>query len=122
MLYRFSDQTLKQPTERGGRTTSDYTFQSIKNGSVQYSQSGSMQVAVTPKYRDRFVYTFNPDSVGSNLFINKFTPQDGHFRFPVQTQAEDLLLEVRSESALPLRLLSAEFESLVVSRSKRYGA
>ena len=35
MLYRFSDQSLKQPTERGGRSASDYTFQTIRNGSYK---------------------------------------------------------------------------------------
>jgi hypothetical protein len=122
MLYRFSKQTLKQPTERGGRTKSDYTFQTIRTGSLEYSGSGAMQVEVYPKFRDPKRYPFNPTNLGSDSIINKFTPESGHFRFPIQTQAEELRLEVKNSSALPLRLLSAEFESMVVSRSKRYGA
>jgi len=122
MLYRFSDQTLKQPTERGGRSASDYAFQTIRNGSINYADTGHFTVEVTPKYRDKYTYAFNPDSVGANLILNAFTPQNGHFRFPVQAQPEDATIEVVSDSALPVKLLAAEFESMMIPRSRRYGA
>jgi hypothetical protein len=122
MLYRFSDQSLKQPTERGGRSASDYTFQTIRNGSINYADTGHFTVEVTPKYRDKYSYAFNPDSLGANLTLNAFTPQDGHFRFPIQCQPNDAKIEVVTDSALPVKLLAAEFESMVISRSRRYGA
>lgn len=121
MLYRFSNQILKQPTERGGRSASDYTFQTIRNASVEYADTGHFIVEVTPKYRDTYAYAFNPDIVGANLTLNVFEPQTGHFRFPVQCQPNDATIEVKSSSALPVKLLAAEFESLVSARSKRYG-
>ena len=122
MLYRFSDQTLKQPTERGGRSASDYTFQTIRNGSINYAETGHFTVEVTPKFRDKYTYAFNPDIVGANLVLNAFTPQDGHFRFPVQCQPNEAKIEVVSDSALPVKLLAAEFESMMIPRSRRYGA
>jgi len=122
MLYRFSDQTLKQPTERGGRSASDYAFQTIRNGSINYAETGHFTVEVTPKYRDKYTYAFNPDILGANLTLNAFTPQDGHFRFPVQCQPNDAKIEVVTDSALPVKLLAAEFESMMIPRSRRYGA
>jgi len=122
MLYRFSDQTLKQPTERGGRSASDYAFQTIRNGSLNYADTGHFTVEVTPKYRDTYSYAFNPDIVGANLTLNTFTPQNGHFRFPVQAQPNEATIEVKSGSALPVKLLAAEFESMMIPRSRRYGA
>jgi hypothetical protein len=122
MLYRFSDQTLKQPTERGGRSASDYAFQTIRNGSLNYAETGHFTVEVTPKFRDKYTYAFNPDIVGANLTLNAFTPQDGHFRFPVQCQPNEAKIEVVSDSALPVKLLAAEFESMMIPRSRRYGA
>jgi hypothetical protein len=122
MLYRFSDQSLKQPTERGGRSASDYTFQTIRNGSINYADTGHFTVEVTPKYRDKYSYAFNPDTLGANLTLNAFTPQNGHFRFPIQCQPNDAKIEVVTDSALPVKLLAAEFESMVISRSRRYGA
>jgi hypothetical protein len=122
MLYRFSDQTLKQPTERGGRSASDYAFQTIRNGSIDYAETGHFTVEVTPKYRDTYSYAFNPDIVGANLTLNTFTPQSGHFRFPVQAQPNEAKIEVVTDSALPVKLLAAEFESMMIPRSRRYGA
>ena len=122
MLYRFSDQTLKQPTERGGRSASDYAYQTIRNGSINYADTGHFTVEVTPKYRDKYTYAFNPDIVGANLTLNTFVPQNGHFRFPVQAQPNEATIEVKSDSALPVKLLGAEFESMFIPRSRRYGA
>ena len=122
MLYRFSDQSLKQPTERGGRSASDYTYQTIRNGSINYADTGHFVVEVTPEYRDTYKYVFNPDITGANLLLNEFVPQDGHFRFAVQGQPDKVTIEVKSDSALPCKLLAAEFESMVVPRSKRYGS
>jgi hypothetical protein len=122
MLYKFSDQTLKQPTERGGRSASDYTFQTIRSGSLNYAETGHFVVEVTPKFRETYSYAFNPDTLGADLTLNSFTPQDGHFRFPVQSQPNDVTIEVKSSSALPVKLLAAEFESMMIPRSRRYGA
>ena len=122
MLYRFSNQTLKQPTERGGRSASNYTHQSIRSGSINYADTGHFTVEVTPKYRDTYSYVFNPDILGANLTLNSFTPKDGHFRFPVQAQPNEVTIEVKSSSALPVKLLAAEFESMFIPRSRRYGS
>ena len=122
MLYRFSNQAIKQPTERGGRSASDYTFQTIRNGSINYADTGHFVVEVTPEYRDTYKYVFNPDITGANLLLNEFEPQDGHFRFAVQGQPDKVTIEVKSDSALPCKLLAAEFESMVIPRSKRYGS
>jgi uncharacterized protein YcnI len=122
MLYRFSNQTLKQPTERGGRSASDYTYQTMRSGSVNYADTGHFTVEVTPKYRDTYSYAFNPDILGADLALNEFVPQDGHFRFPIQAQPEDVTIEVKTDSALPVKLLAAEFESMFIPRSRRYGS
>ena len=121
MLYRFSKQNLKQPTERGGRSASDYTFQTIRNGSIEYSETGHFNVEVTPKFRDKYIYTYNPSLLASVSTLNKFTPETGFFKFAVQAQPNDATIEIKSSSALPVKLLSAEFESTIISRSRRYG-
>jgi hypothetical protein len=121
MLYRFSKQNLKQPTERGGRSASDYTFQTIRNGSIEHTESGHFDVEVTPKFRDKYTYTYNPSLLASVSTLSKFTPESGFFKFAVQAQPNDATIEIKSSSALPVKLLSAEFESTIISRSRRYG-
>ena len=122
MLYRFSNQALKQPTERGGKSASDYTFQNIRNGSIEYADSGHFTVEVTPRFRDTYSYVYNPTLLSSISTLDRFTPESGHFRFGVQCRPEEATIEVKSSSALPVKLLAAEFESMVASRSRRYGA
>jgi hypothetical protein len=122
MLYRFSKQNLKQPTERGGRSASDYTFQTIRNGSIEYSETGHFTVEVTPKFRDTYTYTYNPTLLASVSTLSKFTPETGFFKFAVQAQPNDATIEVKSSSALPCKLLAAEFESTMIPRSRRYGS
>jgi len=122
MLYRFSKQNLKQPTERGGRSASDYTFQTIRNGSLEYSETGHFTVEVTPKFRDTYTYTYNPTLLASVSTLSKFTPETGFFKFAVQAQPNDATIEVKSSSALPCKLLAAEFESTIIPRSRRYGS
>ena len=122
MLYKFSDQTLKQPTEKGGRSASNYTYQTLRTGSLNYGDTGFFQVQVKPKHRDTYNYPFNSNLLGEGSLVNKFTPQDGHFRFPIQAQPGQVEIEITSNSALPVKLLGAEFESMVITRSRRYGA
>jgi hypothetical protein len=122
MLYRFSNQALKQPTERGGRSASDYTYQTIRNASIEYADSGHFTVEVTPRFRDKYTYVYNPALLSSISTLDRFTPESGHFRFGVQCRPEEATIEVKSSSALPVKLLAAEFESMVTGRSRRYGA
>ena len=122
MLYKFSDQTLKQPTEKGGRSASNYTYQTLRTGSLNYADTGFFQVEVTPKHRDSYYYPFNSNLLGEGSLVNKFTPQDGHFRFPIQAQPGQVDIEITSSSALPVKLLGAEFESMIIPRTRRYGA
>ena len=122
MLYKFSDQTLKQPTEKGGRSASNYTYQTLRTGSLNYADTGFFQVEVTPKHRDSYYYPFNSNLLGEGSLVNKFTPQDGHFRFPIQAQPGQVDIKITSSSALPVKLLGAEFESMIIPRTRRYGA
>ncbi len=120
-LYTFSTQTLKQPTERGGRSSSNFTKQIIRNGAIDYSDSGHFTVEVTPLYRDTYNYVFNPSTLGADSIIGSLVLDSGSFRFPVQARHDEVEIKIKSSSALPMKLLSAEFENFVHSRSKRYG-
>jgi hypothetical protein len=119
--YKFSTQTLKQPTERGGRSSSNFTKQLIRNGAIDYSDTGHFTVEVTPLYRDTYKYIFNPTTLGADSVIGSLVLDSGSFRFPVQGRHDEIEITIKSSSALPMKLLSAEFENFVHSRSRRYG-
>ena len=120
-LYQFSTQTLKQPTERGGRSASSFTAQVLRNGTIDYADTGHFTVEVTPEFRDTYTYAFNPTQLGANAVLGSLVLDNGSFRFPVHSKHDDVTITVKSSSALPMKLLAAEFESFVHGRSKRYG-
>ena len=120
-LYQFSTQTLKQPTERGGRSASSFTAQVLRNGTIDYADTGHFTVEVTPEFRDTYKYAFNPTQLGANAVLGSLVLDNGSFRFPVHSKHDDVTITVKSSSALPMKLLAAEFESFVHGRSKRYG-
>ena len=120
-LYQFSTQTLKQPTERGGRSASSFMSQVLRNGTIDYADTGHFTVEVTPEFRDTYTYAFNPTQLGANSVLGSLVLDNGSFRFPVHSKHDDVTIKVKSSSALPMKLLAAEFESFVHGRSKRYG-
>jgi hypothetical protein len=78
-------------------------------------------VEVTPLYRDTYSYAFNPTKLGADAVIGSLVLDSGSFRFPIQARHDEVEIKLTSTSALPMKLLSAEFENFVHSRSKRYG-
>jgi hypothetical protein len=122
MEYTFSTQTLKQPTERGGKATSNFTYQTLRNGAIDYSDTGHFTVEVTPLYRDTYNYAFNPATLGASSLLGSLVVDSGSFRFPIHAKHDEATIKVKSSSALPAKLLAAEFESFVTPRSRRYGS
>ena len=119
-LYTFSTQTLKQPTERGGRASSNFTHQVLRRGAVDYDATGHFTIEVTPQYRDTYSYAFNPSTLGADAVIGSLVLDSGSFRFPIQCKHDDVTIKIKSSSALPMKLLAAEFESFIHAQSKRY--
>tara|TARA_R100001129_G_scaffold186611_1_gene179208 strand:- start:10145 stop:12511 length:2367 start_codon:yes stop_codon:yes gene_type:complete len=120
MEYEFSDQLIKQPSERGGKSVSNFTKQVIRNMSLEYSDTGSFNVEVTPEYRDTYTYEYSPVQLGADFNIGSLTPESGTFRVPVHSEPDKVTIKIKSSSALPVKILSAEVESFISSRSKRY--
>ena len=121
MEYEFSSQTLKQPTERGGKSTSNFTHQTLRNGAIEYADTGHFTVEVTPLYRDTYSYVYNPTNLGADSVLNALVLDSGSFRFPIHSKHDEATIKIKSSSALPAHILAAEFESFVTSRSRRYG-
>jgi len=121
MEYEFSTQTLKQPTERGGKSTSNFTYQTLRNGAIDYADTGHFKIEVTPLYRDVFTYVYNPNHLGADSKVGSLILDSGSFRFPVHAKHDEVTIKIKSSSALPAQILAAEFESFITPRSQRYG-
>ena len=119
MKYTFSEQLFKA-TSGTAKTPSGAAKLLIRNCCLFYNNTAFFQVKVQPKHRDVYVNTFTPDVVGATT-LGSLLLDEGFYRFPVFSQAQDTKITIENDSALPSNFTSAEFESFTHSRSKRYG-
>jgi hypothetical protein len=111
--------TVKQSADGNGRSVSGYSHQIVRNGSIEYANTGHFKVSVATKFRSSYEHIFNANILGANTLLGQLVLQDGTFQFPVYANVNDITVTITSESALPIQLLATEFESTVASRSRR---
>lgn len=115
MKYTFSEQIFKAQSGQA-KTPSSASKLLTRNGAIYYNNTAEFKVKVTPSRRTTSENILEPtyDDNGNVVL------EDGFFRFPVFSNPEDTIIEIESDSALPINLTSAEFESFLHSRSNRY--
>jgi hypothetical protein len=117
MIYTFSKQMFKQAAGQSKSPSAGGTMK-LKSCSIFYNNTGHFQVKVTPISRDTFVNNFSTDVIDvTNIGLNL---DDGFFRVPVFSNAEDTTITIENSSALPSNFQSAEFEVNAHQRSRRF--
>jgi hypothetical protein len=119
MKYTFSEQLFKAKAGNG-KSPSNAAKLMIRNGSLYFADTAYFKVKVTPKHRDTRENEFTSDIIGSTV-LGTLNLETGFYRFPIFTKAQDTVICLENDSALPSTFQSAEFESFVHSRSNRYG-
>lgn len=119
MKYTFSEQLFKAKAGNSSSPSASAKLR-IRNGALFYHDTASFSVKVTAKGRATVNNEFSPPVVGGTT-IGNIKLDDGFYRFPVFTKAEDTIITIEDSTALPTAFQSAEFESFVQSRSNRYG-
>lgn len=113
--YRFSEQVLKNNNEP--MTTGRLQ---IRNWNVVYSDTGFFQTEVTPTARPTKTSKFTGRLVGSSAnILGQVAIENGTFRFGVNSNAQEVNIELVSDSHLPCSFQSAEWEGFFVMRSRR---
>ena len=115
----FTRPTIKQSADGQGRSVSGYSHQIVRNGSIEYANTGHFKVSVATKFRSSYEHIFNANILGANTQLGQLVLQDGTFQFPVYANVNDITVAISSNSALPMQLLASEFESTIASRSRR---
>lgn len=120
MRYRFSTFVLKEEAVGGGQSTVGEGRLQIRKASLTYDRSGYFRVEVTPFNRSTYAYVFTGRVIGSaKNVIGDVALEAGRFTFPVLSKNDLVTIEIVNDSPLPCSLLSAEWEGLYVTRSKR---
>lgn len=118
MKYVFSEMLFKASS--GNTMSPSVGKMRIKNGSLFYEDTGYFKIKVTPYLRDDYITEFNA-TVTQQTTEGSAPIESGNFRFPVFADADKTKITIENDTAAPCNLQSAEFESFVHQRSRRYG-
>lgn len=87
---------------------------------VFYYQTGRFEVKVTPEFRETSTYLFTGHRIGTGNNIIGDTPIDtGIFSFPVLTDGHTAVIDLISNSHLPVQFQSLEWEGLFTTKAQR---
>jgi hypothetical protein len=120
MKYKFSTQVFKASSGNSASPTAASSMQ-VRNGVLFFDDTHTFDVKVTPDGRSEVTETFSADDrpEAETLGNRKFA--EGNFRFPVHSKAKNVEIVVENDSPFDSKFSSAEFESFVHPRSRRYG-
>ena len=122
-LYELSEQVIR---ERQSTTIVNAGSPAIQSGRLQlkrmlvnYSNSGTFDVEVTPKGRGiTYTYPFT-GVVINNSVVGTQKLFDGEFRFPVMAESRQVTIVIKNDTHVPSNFLSAEWEGNFVLLSRR---
>lgn len=119
MRYKFSEIELREQSPNGGQSQVQGRL-SLRQGILQYVDSSYFQVSVTARNKATKTYTFSTP-IGAMYALGGVSVEDGDFKFPILQVSDRVDIEVHSTSPLPVRLMSAEWETKFSNRASRAG-
>lgn len=118
MKYTFSKLLFK--AQSGQSMTQSDGKMRVRGGVIFFEDTAHFKVKTTPHLRDTSTSEFNA-SIVQQTQEGSLPLESGSFRFPVFSDPEQTTITIENDSAMPCNLQSAEFESFVHQRSRRYG-
>ena len=127
--YTFSKFYMREEGKNGGSTIITAGRLQLRTCTLSFADTGTFTVTVTQdhrdpssyvQYRDPFdsVFTGRVLGAGSNL-LGAVALASGEFRFPIMSENTKVTITVSTDSFLPMRLMSAEWEGTYHARSRR---
>lgn len=120
--HTLSEQVMKENGNGGqseGTTVSGGRLQ-LRRMTVRHSKTGYYRAEVTPRYRDTGVFTFTGRVIGSGANrIDNVALETGTFTFPIMSKANQVKVDLVSDSHLPCHFLSIDWEGTFTIRSQR---
>lgn len=120
MNYEFSTPYIKESPSGGGTSVAAGPKLQMRTWTVVFDETSSFNLKITPTGRDMQTYPYNGLMVGqSPPVLGSIGIQTGSFRVPVMASNIDTKVELFSDSPLPCRFQSAEWEGWLHSRASR---
>jgi hypothetical protein len=118
-VYRMSTQYVRESTGRGLVAVTSGRYQ-VRNISFNFENSGFFQVEVTPNNRDKSTTIMNGYVIGTaSSLVGQPAINSGTLRVPVQCRNTEFVMDIKSNSHLPVYIADAEVEGYYHSRSRR---
>jgi hypothetical protein len=117
MKYTFSQLIFK--AQAGQNMTRTAGKMRVRGGTIFFEDTSHFEVKVTPHLRDTSTSQFNATIIQATQ-EGGLALESGSFQFPVFTSPEQTTITIENSSAMPCNMQSAEFESFVHQRSRRY--
>ena len=117
MKYTFSQLIFK--AQAGQNMTRTAGKMRVRGGTIFFEDTSHFEVKVTPHLRDTSTSQFNATIIQATQ-EGGLARESGSFQFPVFTSPEQTTITIENSSAMPCNMQSAEFESFVHQRSRRY--
>ena len=119
-LYRISTIVVREEATGGGRNVIADGRLQLKTMTLLYDHSAGFTVEVTPLYRDTNVHKYTGRTIGDgeNL-IGQITPDSGEFFFVVMSKNDQVVIDIKNDTFLPSRFLSAEWTGDLTLKNKR---
>lgn len=119
--YRFSQFSVKEKNATTGAEKT-LTGERLQVGMCKLilNRTGYFQVVVAAKDGFTATYVYTPNVIGtSDATVGLLTLGSGDFKFPVRSKSDRVTIDIISDSFLPLRIQSAEWEGQFYARSQR---
>lgn len=118
--YTFSHFFIREQTKTGGTTINNSGRLQIRTLTLVADRTGYVTVKVTPQYRDTSTYLFTGRIIGDGAnLINEVALVSGKKRVMVMAKNDGVTITIYSDSFLPFRIMSAEWEGEFTARSQR---
>lgn len=120
MLYQFSTQYLKEQPPGGGMAVIAGPKLQLRTWTLIFDQTSAFELNVTPRNRDTYTYPYNGIELGDeDISLGEPGIRNNRFRVPVMAQNIDAVIDITSDSPLPCRFQSAEWEGWYHTRARR---
>lgn len=120
MLYEFSTQYLKEQPPGGGMAVAGGPKLQLRTWTLIFDETSHFKLRITPRGRATYDYPYNGVELGDQeVPLGSPGLRTSKFRAPVMAQNIDARIEIVSDSPLPCRIQSAEWEGWYHSRSRR---
>lgn len=120
MRYEFSTPYLKEQPQGGGIAVVGGPRLQMRTWTLIHDKSGHFELWITPRGRDTKKHPYDGLVMGDQgAKLGDVSQLVGKFRVPVMAQNIDTKVEIRSNSPLPCRVQSAEWEGIYFSRTSR---